>query len=104
MDPIDTLITARWVVPIEPDSRVLEDHAVAIHRGQILAVAPTREARARFAAQELIDRPAHVLLPGFINAHTRAAMSLLRGAAESSSFDYWLNRQVPHLEHPWVAA
>ena len=104
MDPIDTLITARWVVPIEPDSRVLEDHAVAIHRGQILAVAPTREARARFAAEELIERPAHVLLPGFINAHTRAAMSLLRGAAESSSFDYWLNRQVRPLEQRWMDA
>ena len=104
MDPIDTLITARWVVPIEPDGRVLEDHAVAIHRGSILAIAPTREARARFAAEEVIERPTHVLLPGFVNAHTRAAMTLLRGAAESSSFDYWLNRQIRPLEQRWLDA
>jgi 5-methylthioadenosine/S-adenosylhomocysteine deaminase len=51
MDSIDTLIIARWVVPIEPDSRVLEDHAVAIHRGSIVAIAPAREARLRFAAE-----------------------------------------------------
>ena len=104
MEPIDTLITARWIVPIEPDSRVLEDHAVAIHRGLVVAVAPTREARVRFAAEELIERPAHVLLPGFVNAHTRAAMTLLRGAAESSSFDYWLNRQIRPLEQRWMDA
>ncbi len=58
----------------------------------------------RFAAEELIERPAHVLLPGFVNAHTRAAMTLLRGAAESSSFDYWLNRQVRPLEQRWMDA
>jgi 5-methylthioadenosine/S-adenosylhomocysteine deaminase len=104
MEPIDTLITARWIVPIEPAGHVLEDHAVAIHRGSIVAVAPAREARERFAAEERIERPAHVLLPGFVNAHTRAAMTLLRGAAESSSFDYWLNRQVRPLEQRWMDA
>jgi 5-methylthioadenosine/S-adenosylhomocysteine deaminase len=104
METIDTLITARWVVPIEPAGRVLDDHAVAVHRGQIVAILPAAQARARFAAIESIERPAHVLLPGFINAHTRAAMTLLRGAAESSSFDYWLNRQVRPLEQRWMDA
>jgi 5-methylthioadenosine/S-adenosylhomocysteine deaminase len=104
MEPIDTLITARWIVPIEPDGRVLHDHALAVHRGSIVAVEPAAHARARFAAAETIDRPAHVLLPGFINAHTRAAMTLLRGAAESSSYDYWLNRQVRPLEQRWMDA
>ena len=59
MEPIDTLIAARWIVPIEPDGRVLEDHAVAIHRGLVVAVQPTREARVRFAADELIERYQH---------------------------------------------
>lgn len=105
MEPIDTLITARWVVPIEPEPlRVLADHAVAVHRGAIVAVMPVAQARARFSAGETIERPAHVLLPGFVNAHTRAAMTLLRGAAESSSFDYWLDRQVRPLEQRWMDA
>lgn len=104
MEPIDTLITARWVIPIEPAGCVLQEHAVAIRRGLIVAIAPSAQARARFAADEVIERPSHVLLPGFVNAHTRAAMALLRGAAESPSFDYWLNRQVRPLEQRWMDA
>ena len=94
MEPIDTLITARWIVPIEPDGRVLEDHAVAIHRGLIVAVVPDTRGAGAIFGRELIERPAHVLLPGFVNTHTQAAMTLLRGAAESASFDHWLNRQI----------
>jgi cytosine/adenosine deaminase-related metal-dependent hydrolase len=75
-----------------------------VHRGQVVAVLPAAQARARFAAAEHIERPTHVLLPGFVNAHTRAAMTLLRGAAESSSFDYWLNSQVRPLEQRWMDA
>ena len=104
MESIDTLITARWVIPIEPAGLVLQNHAVAVHRGQIVAVLPAAQAQARFAAAESIERPAHVLLPGFVNAHTRAAMTLLRGAAESSSLDYWLSRQVRPLELRWMDA
>ncbi len=104
MEPIDTLIIARWVVPIEPAGGVLHDHAVAVQRGSIVAVMPAAPARARFAAAETIDLPTHVLLPGFVNAHTRAAMTLLRGAAESSSFDFWLNAQVRPLEQRWMDA
>lgn len=104
MESIDTLITARWVVPIEPAGLVLEDHALAVHRGRIVAILPSAQAKARFSAAERIERPAHVLLPGFVNAHTRAAMTLLRGAAESSSFDFWLNHQVRPLEQRWMDA
>ena len=104
MESIDTLITARWVVPIEPAGLVLDDHAVAVHHGQIVAVLPLGPGAGPFPAAESIVRPAHVLLPGFVNAHTRAAMVLLRGAAESSSFDYWLNRQVRPLEQRWMDA
>lgn len=104
MQPIDTLITARWVIPIEPAGCVLHDHAVAIHHGRIVAVEPAAAALGRFAAQERIDRPAHVVLPGFINAHTRAANTLLRGAAESASFEVWLHGQVRPLEQRWADA
>ena len=105
MEPIDTLITARWIIPIEPDGRVLEDHAVAIHHGRIVAIAADGARRGvRFAAEKRIERPTHVLLPGFVNAHTHAAMTLLRGAAESSSFEHWLKRQVWPLEQRWIDA
>lgn len=104
MQHIDTLITARWVIPIEPAGCVLDDHAVAIHQGRIVAIVPATQALEQFSAQERIDRPAHVLLPGFINAHTHAAMTLLRGAAESASFDHWLKQQIWPLEQRWIDA
>ncbi len=104
MQQVDTLIAARWVVPIEPAGRVLEHHTVALQQGRIVAVVPTAVAGEQFAALERIERPGHVLLPGLVNAHTHAAMTLLRGAAESSSLRHWLEKQVWPLEQRWIDA
>lgn len=104
MDKIDTLIRARWLIPIEPFGRVLEHHAIAIRAGRIVAVGPAEDLTRSFDAEHLIDRPHHVLLPGFVNAHTHAAMTLLRGAAESASTERWLRVQVWPLEKRWVDA
>ncbi len=101
MEPVDTLITARWVVPVEPDGRVLEDHAVAIHGGQIVAVLPAAEARARYAAREHVDRPSHVLMPGIVNAHTHAATTLLRGREQNQRPGPWQPGGVRALERRW---
>jgi hypothetical protein len=90
MEPVDTLVSARWVVPVEPDERVLAGHSVAIRGGRIVAVLPTAEAMTRFDAAEVVDRPDHVLLPGLVNAHTHAAMVLLRGRAENLLLGPWL--------------
>jgi 5-methylthioadenosine/S-adenosylhomocysteine deaminase len=79
MEPIDTLVCARWVLPVEPDARVLEDHAVAIRAGRVAAVLPAGEARSRYRATETIERPSHVLMPGLVNASARAAGVLMRG-------------------------
>ena len=49
MQSVDTLVTARWVVPVEPAGTVLEDHAVAMQGGRIVAVLPADVAR-RFPA------------------------------------------------------
>ncbi|WP_206606336.1 amidohydrolase family protein [Steroidobacter cummioxidans] len=103
MEPIDTLLSARWIIPIEPAGVVLEAHSLAIHQGRILAVLPTAEAKQRFSAQEELDRPAHVLLPGLVNAHTHAASSLLHGAVSSASFEHWAH-SIRQLQQRWVDA
>ncbi len=102
MESVDTLVTARWVVPVEPDGRVLEDHAVAILGGRIVAVLPAAEARARYSARELVERPSHVLMPGLVNAHTHAAMTLLRGRAENLQLGPWLRNGIWPLERRWT--
>lgn len=101
MEPVDTLITARWVIPIEPGAHVLDHHAVAIRQGRIVAVEPAARAMARFTAAEHIDRPSHVVLPGLVNAHTRTATTLLRGAAESSPQADWLLPQAQPPQRRW---
>jgi 5-methylthioadenosine/S-adenosylhomocysteine deaminase len=103
MEPIDTLLSARWIIPIEPAGVVLEAHSLAIHQGRILALLPTALAKQRFTAREEIERPAHVLLPGLVNAHTHAASSLLHGAVGSSSFEHWAH-SIRLLQQRWVDA
>lgn len=102
MEPVDTLVCARWVLPIEPDGAALADHAVAIRAGRIVGVLPTAVAQARFAAAETIERPHHALLPGLVNAHTHAAMSLLRGRAENRPLAQWTQEVLAPVERRWV--
>lgn len=78
-EPVDLLIEARWLLPIAPVNTVLAEHAVAISSGQILALGPVEPMRQRFEARERVVRAHHALLPGLVNAHTRAAARLLRG-------------------------
>ena len=102
MEPVDTLICARWVLPVEPDGAPLADHAVAIRAGRIVAVLPRHEARARFEPAELFERAQHALLPGFVNAHTHAAMALLRGRAENLPLAPWLQDSIAPIEQRWA--
>jgi 5-methylthioadenosine/S-adenosylhomocysteine deaminase len=78
MPVVDTLITARWVLPIEPRTGLLEWHSVAVHQGRIVGIAPTDEAMERFQPAVHIERHQHLLLPGLVNAHIDIAQVLLR--------------------------
>jgi len=67
---------------------------MAVDGGQIIAILPRSEAEAAFQAREVLDLPHHVVLPGLINAHTHAAMSLLRGLADDLPLMDWLNHHI----------
>jgi len=101
--PCDLLIHARWVVPVEPRGAVLEDHSIVVRAGRIEAILPRAQASA-ISARQVIERPTHAVLPGFVNAHTHAAMTLLRGAATGLPLEPWLRRQVWPLESRLVDA
>ena len=103
MRPVDTLISARWVVPVIPRGAVLADHSVAVEGSRIVAVLPTALARAQFAPTRHIDLPQHVLAPGLINAHAHAAMNLLRGAGDDLPLGRWLNERIWPLERALVS-
>lgn len=91
---VETLIEARWIVPIEPANTVLHDHSIAIDGGRIVAILPTSEARQRFVARNYHRLSDHVLMPGMINLHTHAAMTLLRGYADDLPLMEWLKGHI----------
>lgn len=98
----DLLIAARWVVPVEPAGVVLENHAVVVSAGRIVAVLPDAEARQRFVAATTLSRPGHVLLPGLVNTHAHAAMTLFRGLADDLPLDRWLEQHIWPAEERWA--
>ncbi len=91
---IDTLINARWILPVAPEFKILENYSLAIDHGRIVAVLPIDEAAAKYSARHIIERPNHVVLPGLINAHTHIAMSLFRGLADDMPLMTWLNDYI----------
>jgi 5-methylthioadenosine/S-adenosylhomocysteine deaminase len=99
---IDTLINARWVIPVEPDGQTLDQHSVAVHGGKIVEVLPTKDAAKKYRATETVDLPNHAVIPGLVNAHTHAAMSLFRGLADDLPLMDWLNHHIWPAEAKWV--
>ena len=95
--PETTLLSPRWIVPVEPDGAVLQGHSVALRDGRIEAVLPRADAQARFSGCRDRELPEHALIPGLVNAHTHASMSLMRGLADDLSLMRWLK------EHIWPA-
>lgn len=91
---IDTLIEARWIIPVEPDGLALEHHSLAVDAGRIVALLPSEAAAARYAPRRQVSLPQHVLLPGLVNLHTHAAMTLLRGYADDIALMDWLNQRI----------
>ena len=89
-------INARWIITVTPDDRVLEHHAIIIQDDTIIDILP-QDQSSQYTPTELLTFNHHAVVPGFINAHTHAAMSLLKGLADDLPLDQWLN------EHIWPA-
>ncbi len=98
MQACDLLISAGWLLPVAPSNVALTDHAVAVADGNIVAVGPTAELTAAYDAKETLELTHHILLPGLVNAHGHAAMSLLRGAGEDQPLAEWLNETIWPME------
>ena len=90
---VDLLIQARWIVPVETDGEVLADHALAIRDGKIVAIVPPEDVAA-VSAKETVRLDRHVLMPGLVNLHCHAAMTLLRGYADDLALMDWLQNHI----------
>ncbi len=104
MQHCDTLIAPRWCVPVEPANVVLTDHAVVVNDGRITDVLPLADAREKYQPSAFIEKPDHVLIPGLVNTHTHAAMTLMRGLADDLPLEAWLEKGIWPVEKRWVSA
>src|SRR5262249_6370798 len=93
MTPVDLRLDAGYVLPVEP-ARTLRDHALIVDRGRIVDLVPQAEAERTYAPRERVALPYHALLPGLVNAHTHAAMSLFRGIADDLPLARWLEDHI----------
>ncbi|MFT5038030.1 MAG: 5-methylthioadenosine/S-adenosylhomocysteine deaminase [Flavobacteriaceae bacterium] len=94
---IDLLINCQWIIPIVPEDKILHNCALAVDKDRILGIFPQAEASQRFLARRVDHLDQHILMPGLINSHGHAAMSLLRGYADDLALEPWLQ------DHIWPA-
>lgn len=102
MQTAETLYEARWIIPVEPAGVVLDAHTLVVTTDRIVALLPRDEARAQYPDAERVDLGRHTLLPGLVNAHTHAAMALLRGCGADLSLHDWLRRAIWPVEQALV--
>ena len=91
---VDTLLEARWVIPVEPHGVVLEHHAVALAGATIAELLPIDAARTKYTNAKRIDLTNHALIPGLVNAHTHNPMTLMRGLADDLPLMTWLQQHI----------
>jgi 5-methylthioadenosine/S-adenosylhomocysteine deaminase len=94
MKNIDTLLHARWVIPVDNKSRYLQDHCIAVHEGKILEILPSANGSEKYNATVTRSYEQHALIPGLINSHTHAAMNLFRGLADDLGLMDWLENHI----------
>jgi 5-methylthioadenosine/S-adenosylhomocysteine deaminase len=99
---VDLRIDARYVIPVEP-AGVLEEHALVVDAGVVVAIVPRAEAARGYRPAAHVELGEHAVIPGLVNAHTHAAMTLLRGVADDVPLAAWLEAHIWPRERRFVS-
>ena len=102
MDIVDLILSPKWLIPVVPREVCLENHSIVINQSRILDILPTDAISSRYEATKHIKLENHALIPGLINTHTHAAMSLMRGLADDKALMDWLHNYIWPTEEKWV--
>jgi len=100
---VDLIIQARWIIPVEEDSVTYENHALVINNGKIIDLLPNEQSEQKYQANTIEKPHNHALIPGLINSHTHASMSLMRGVADDLPLMDWLQNHIWPLEKKWMS-
>lgn len=103
MARVETILTGGTVVTMDQARRVIADGAVAISGEQIVAVGTAEAIAEAYEAAEVVDCRGKAVIPGLINAHTHAPMTLLRGIADDLRLDVWLMGYMMPVEREFVS-
>lgn len=102
MDSIDLIVSPKWLIPVVPKEICLQNHSLVVNQNRIIDILPTDAISSRYETTKHIKLDNHALIPGLINAHTHASMSLLRGLADDKALMDWLNNYIWPAEQKWV--
>ncbi len=91
---VDIVILGGTVVTVDKDRRVIENGAVAIKGGKIVAVGTRAEIARQYRAKQTINAAGKAVIPGLINTHTHVPMSLFRGIADDLDLQEWLTKFI----------
>ena len=103
MSKIDQLIVNAIVVTMDEDYRILQDGAIAIKDDEIVAIGESDQITASYESDRVLDCAGQALIPGLINAHTHAPMTLLRGLNDDQRLDVWLLGYMMPVEREFVS-
>jgi 5-methylthioadenosine/S-adenosylhomocysteine deaminase len=90
-EQVSLVLNGAWVVTMDPQDHIFAPGAVAVRGPHMVAVGTQEDIARRFVADRVLDYPQGLILPGLINAHTHAAMSVFRGLADDLPLEEWLN-------------
>lgn len=99
---IDLLLSASWLLTVNNNFDIFENYALAIDKGRIVNVLPRSQAQSTYQAAQTQHLQNQALLPGFINCHNHAAMTLFRGFADDIALQQWLNDYIWPAENQWM--
>jgi 5-methylthioadenosine/S-adenosylhomocysteine deaminase len=97
-EKVDLLVVGGSIVTMDSSRSVLEDGAIAVRGERILSIGPFGEIVKRYEAKRSISAKGRIVLPGLINAHNHAPMTLFRGIADDLKLDEWLGKYIFPLE------
>lgn len=101
---VDLIIEGAYVVSMDEDQSIHKESAIAVDKGLIVAIGATDEISKTYKSARILPGDNRIVMPGLVNGHSHAAMTLLRGVAEDLALMEWLNNYIFPAEVEFVDA
>lgn len=91
---VSKVLSPSWLVTAEKQQPILTDYSIVIEQDKILDILPTIEVHSVYQADQVVELPGQLIMPGMVNAHSHVSMSLMRGYADDLPLMTWLNDYI----------